>query len=225
MECPGLGAQVWWYRAGVDGGFERGQPVVMRHVRGVWRWAAPMHVVEDRGDFVALYVQPGSVYSTMGDADGNLGRDFVHDTTPVRRRWVEDHALHLVRFGDEHATVLYWRERTWEFRCWYINFQEPLRRYSGGFESMDLTLDMLISPDRKAWQWKDEDEFVDIGIAGGWYTHEQLAHLKVYGLGVLQQAQAGEPPFGEPWPEWRPEAEWGPLELPEGWERHKRGGR
>ena len=199
--------------------FAPGEPVVFRHVRGDWRWAAPMHVVEDRGDFVALYLQPGSVYMTMGDAQGQLTRDFVNERTPIQRTWGENHALHLVREGDEHGTVLYWREGTWEFRCWYINFQDPFTRYDGGFQSMDLTLDMLIAPDRRGWQWKDEDEFVDIGIAGGWYTHEQLAHLKTYGLSVLAEAQAGRGVFGEPWPDWRPDRLWGPLTLPEGWER------
>lgn len=198
--------------------FAPGEAVIMRHVRGAWRWAAPMHVVEDRGDFVALYLQPGSTFSTMGDADGNLTRDFVNETTRVQRTWAENHSLHLVRFGDEHATVLYWRERTWEFRCWYINFQEPLRRYDRGFESMDLTLDMLISPDRTAWQWKDEDEFIDIGIKGGWYTHGQLDHLKHYGERVLAEAQSGAPPFNEPWPDWRPDPSWGPLALPADWD-------
>ena len=148
--------------------FLPGEPVLMRHRRDAWRWAAPMHVVEDRGDFVALYLQPGSVVSTMADAGGNPTRDFVNEKTRVLRTWQENHSLQLIRFGDEHATVLFWREGTWEFRCWYINFQEPFRRYDRGFESMDLTLDMLIAPDRAAWQWKDEDEFVDIGIAGGW---------------------------------------------------------
>lgn len=197
--------------------FRPGEAVVMRHVRGDWRWAAPMHVVADRGDFIALYMQPGSTYATMADIDGNPTRDFVNDRTQIYVTWRENHALQLIRPGDEHATVLYWLEGTWEFRCWYINFQEPIRRFDRGFESMDLTLDMLISPERTKWQWKDEDEFVDIGIAGGWYTHEQLAHLKEYGLGVLAKAQAGAPPFDQPWPNWRPEASWGPLRLPEGW--------
>lgn len=199
--------------------FEPGQPVVMRHVRGDWRWAAPMRVVEDRGDFVALYLQPGSTYSTMGDASGRPTRDFVSERTRIPATWGIHHALHLVRFGDEHATVLMWAEDTWEFRCWYINFQEPLRRHAGGFESMDLTLDLVISPDRQRWQWKDEDEFVEIGIAGGWYTHEQLARLKCYGEGVAAAAKAGEPPFDGPWPDWRPDPSWRPLALMDGWDR------
>jgi hypothetical protein len=150
----------------------------------------------------------------MGNADGTSTRDFVHETTRIRATWGINHALHLVRFGDEHATVLYWAEATWEFRCWYINFQEPLRRVPGGFESMDLTLDLLISPDLQRWQWKDEDEFVDIGIVGGWYTHAQLAHLKSYGERIAAEAKAGRPPFNEPWPAWRPDPAWQPLELP-----------
>lgn len=199
--------------------FQAGEPIVMRHSRGNYRWAAPMRVVEDRGDFVALYLQPGSIYSTMADAAGNVTRDFVNDSTQVQRTWVENHALQLIRFGDEHATVLYWHEDTWEFRCWYINFQEPLRRYQRGFESMDLTLDLIISPDRQRWQWKDEDEFVEIGIPGGWYTHEQLAHLKRYGERLLEEARAGAPPFDAPWPDWRPDPAWEPLPLPQDWNR------
>ncbi len=198
--------------------FQPGEAVVMRHVKGAWRWAAPMRVIEDRGDFVPLYLQPGSGYSTMGDADGSPSRDFVHETTRIPATWGLNHALHLIRAGDEHATVLFWDEETWEFRCWYINFQEPFRRYAGGFESMDLTLDLVISPDRAAWQWKDEDEFIDIGIAGGWYTHEQLDHLKACGERVLANALAGRPPFDYPWHEWRPDPAWQPLDLPDGWD-------
>jgi hypothetical protein len=188
----------------------------MRHVRGDWRWAAPMRVVEDRGDFVALYMQPGNEYATMGGPDGQPWRDFVQAKHRIRRTWGIHHALHLVRFGDEHATVLYWAVDTWEFRCWYINLQEPLRRVPGGFESMDLTLDMLVAPDRQTWQWKDEDEFIDIGIAGGWYTFGQLEHLKAYGRRVAEEARVGAPPFDVPWPEWRPDPAWTPLTLPPG---------
>jgi len=196
-----------------------GETVVLRNMKdGIGRWAAPMHVVEDRGDFVALYMQPGSTYSSFGDADGNPTRDFATATRQIRLTWQENHALNLIRFGDEYATVLYWREGTWEFRCWYINFQEPLRRHAGGFETMDLTLDLLIAPNRKGHQWKDDDEF-EYGIAHGWYTKEQGEHLRRIGEGVLADARAAAPPFDEPWEEWRPDPAWGPLQLPEGWDR------
>ena len=196
----------------------QGDPVVMRHLRGEWRWAAPMRVVEDRGDFVALYIQPGTKMSSMGDAEGNRTRDYVHATRRIPTVWGLNHALHLIRDGDEHATVLFWDEHTWEFRCWYINLQEPLRRTAMGFDSMDLTLDLVIAPDRQTWQWKDEDEFA-FGIEHGWYTGEQLAHLKEYGRLVVDHALAGRPPFDAGWEHWRPPPEWRPLELPDGWDR------
>ena len=198
--------------------FLPGEPVLMHHRRDAYRWAAPMRVVEDRGDFVALYTQPGDTYVRMGDAEGNSTRDFFASTRVVPSTWVEHHSLQLIRFGEEHATVLFWREGTWEFRCWYINFQEPLRRTERGFETMDQTLDMVIAPDRQWWQWKDEDEFEN-GIAFGWYSREQLARMKEYGLGVLEQAQSGAAPFSEPWPDWRPDPTWAPLQLPPDWDR------
>ncbi|MGE3074663.1 MAG: DUF402 domain-containing protein [Dehalococcoidia bacterium] len=198
--------------------FIPGEKVVMRHRRDSYRWAAPMRVVEDRGDFVALYTQPGDTYVRMGNDAGESTRDFFAATRIIESTWNENHALQLIRFGDEHATVLYWREGTWEFRCWYINFQEPLRRFERGFETMDLTLDLLISPDRTAWQWKDEDEFAN-GIEFGWYSQEQLAILKTYGGRVIREAQAGLPPFDGNWPAWRPDPTWEPLTLPSDWDR------
>ncbi len=190
----------------------------MRHVRGEWVWAVAAHVVEDRGDFVALYVQPGNAMSGMGDADGQPTREFVHATTRLPGVWVEHHMLVLVKAGDGHATQLFWTERDWVFRCWYINFQEPLRRFARGFESMDLTLDLVSAPGLTGWQWKDEDEFA-YGIEGGWYSHEQLAELKAYGGRVLEDVAARRPPFDHAWDEWRPDPAWTPVGLAEGWDR------
>lgn len=201
----------------MTGSWRTGDCVVMRHVRDSWLWAAPMRVVEDRGDFVALYLQPGSEVSTMAGPDGQRTRDYVHANTRVRTRWGINHALHLIRFGDRHATILFWDEHTWEFRCWYINFQEPLRRIPLGFESMDQTLDMVIAPDRRGWQWKDEDEFV-FGIEHGWYTEGLLAELRAYGLRVASDALAGRAPFDAGWEHWRPPAPWQAPSLPPGFD-------
>ncbi len=195
-----------------------GDAVVFRNTRDNWVWAAAMRVVEDRGDFVALYLQPGNGLVRMGDAAGEPTRDFIHATTRVAARWGINHALHLIRDGDEHATVLYWDERTWELRCWYINFQEPLTRFAGGFSGMDRTLDLVIAPDRTTWAWKDEDEFA-FGIEHGWYTEAELGHLKGYGEGVLAGALRGDSPFNDGWEDWRPPSAWAPLDLPDGWDR------
>jgi uncharacterized protein len=141
----------------------------------------------------------------------------VNAKTPIEITWTGTYALRLVREGDRHATLLFWDEQ-WNFLCWYINFETPIRRTTFGFESMDLTLDMLIAPDRSRWQWKDEDEF-EYGIEHGWYTRELLDELKAYGEAIAEEARAGAPPFDEPWHEWRPDPSWAPPPLPEGWHR------
>jgi predicted RNA-binding protein associated with RNAse of E/G family len=82
---------------------------------------------------------------------------------------------------------------------------------------MDLTLDLVIAPDRKRWQWKDEDEFA-FGIQHGWYTEQQMADLKEYGQRVIDDATHGRPPFDAGWEHWRPPPDWEPLELPDGWD-------
>jgi hypothetical protein len=193
-----------------------GDVVVMRHVRGEWIWAVAARVVEDRGDFVALYVQPGNGISRMGDAEGRPTRAFADARTRVPGVWTEHHQLTLIREGDRHAVQLYWTEE-WEFRCWYINFQEQLRRFPLGFESMDLTLDLVIAPGLERWTWKDEDEF-EYGIQGGWYTRELLAELKAHGEHVLQDVAVRRPPFDHAWNEWRPDPSWAPVGLPERWD-------
>jgi hypothetical protein len=195
-----------------------GDSVVLRHARGDWLWAVAATVVEDRGDFVALYVQPGNGMSRMGDADGRPTRAFVEATTRVPGAWADHHQLILIREGERHAVQLFWTERAWEFRCWYINFQEPMRRFALGFESMDLTLDLVIEPELERWVWKDEDEF-EYGIRGGWYTPELLAELKAYGERLLADVEARRAPFSERWDEWRPEPSWTAVGLPEGWDR------
>src|SRR5690606_5871207 len=103
-----------------------------------------------------------------------------------------------------YSVQLFWREDTWEFRCWYINFQEPLRRSRLGLESMDLTLDLVIAPDFSSWEWKDEDEFRR-GIELGWYSDELLVRLQATGERVLEDVAHRRPPFSYPWPEWRPD--------------------
>ena len=44
------------------------------------------------------------------------------------------------------------------FLHWYVNFQLPMRRFAGGYESADLVLDIVVAPDR-SWTWKDVDPY------------------------------------------------------------------
>ena len=186
--------------------FVPGATVVRRDRKGGYRWAAPLRVIEDTPELVALYLPIGVSYRAMGDADGKPTRDFARATRVMERTWTENYALHLMRPGDGHATVLYWNAAS-TFLCYYINFQEPFRRFELGFESMDQTLDLLSSPDGQRHQWKDEDEF-DAGIDFGWYTPEMKSELYAYGERIVSEANAGAWPFRAGWDAWRPDPGW-----------------
>lgn len=136
-----------------------GDQVVMRHVRGDWLWAVAATVVEDAGHSVALYVRPGNGMSRMGDAERSPTRAFVHATTRVPDAWVDHHMLMLIREGDRHAVQLFWTEHEWESAAGTSTSKSRWRRIAQGFESMDLTLDLVIAPGLERWSWKDEDEF------------------------------------------------------------------
>ena len=206
--------------------FRPGQTVVLQEV---WRdqvWAArPKRVVQDDGDLVALWFPRGTRWMAPIDDprrewDGDRGERLAE--CAVRGEWLHRElewdvdTLSLMRPGAWHALWVSWLPNG-EHWGWYVNLQRPFRRSRLGFETMDLALDLIIDADG-SWRWKDEDEletFVERGV----FEPDLPARLRAEALGVVELAEHRGGPFGEPWPEWRPEAEWQPPELPSGWNR------
>jgi len=201
--------------------------VIVQHE--VWQrklWSArPMTVVEDRENLVVLWCPSGTRWKTA-------------TTPPVRERastraerfvqslsfgdWVladftwEVSTLVLLRPGDWHAVWVSWRESD-ENWGWYINFQRPFTRTGHSVQTMDLMLDIIVEPDRR-WRWKDEDEF-DALVSYGIIDATEATHVRQDARCVIEQVEATEPPFSEPWHDWRPDPSWPMPELPEGWDR------
>ncbi|MFB7209487.1 DUF402 domain-containing protein [Streptomyces sp. NPDC056255] len=40
----------------------------------------------------------------------------------------------------------------------YVNFERPTRRAEGGYDTFDLAVDLVVTPDLTRWEWEDEDE-------------------------------------------------------------------
>ena len=190
----------------------------------IWRervWAArPMRVVHDDDDRVALWFPEGTRYKrpippptriANGDRGERLGSclalcDWVFEDA----EW-DSSTLVLMRPGEWHALWCSWRDG--EHLPWYVNLQAPFRRTSGGFETMDLALDVIVYSDGR-WYWKDEDElatFVELGV----FDEGLATRVRAEGLRVVSRARRSEPPFGEPWPDWRPDPSWLLPDLPE----------
>jgi hypothetical protein len=203
-----------------------GETVVLQEV---WRdrvWAArPMRVVRDEGEFVALWMPRGTRWkapTTPPDRERNGNRGIRLAECAALGDWVfrdmvwEVSILSLMREGDWHALWVSWLPGGGQYG-WYVNLQEPFRRTELGFETMDLALDVIIDPDRN-WRWKDEDEletFVQRGVFG----RETAERVRAEGLEVAGRAERDEPPFSEPWHDWRSDPSWPLPELPDGWDR------
>jgi predicted RNA-binding protein associated with RNAse of E/G family len=112
---------------------------------------------------------------------------------------------------------LLWDE-DWQPLHWYVNLQAPLRRTRVGFDLVDHILDVIVSIDRSAVRWKDEDELQQ-AIALGMFTAEEADRFRSQGERAVARLVGREPPFHRDWTDWRPDPSWTPAELPAGWDR------
>jgi hypothetical protein len=209
----------------VGTGFVPGESVV---VQEVWRdriWAArPMIVAQDDAELIALWFPKGTIWKRpVPPPTHPPGRDRGERLARclVSGEWVfvdtvwDVSTLVLVRADDWHAVWVSWLDdgSPWG---WYVNLQRPARRTRLGLETMDLALDVLIANDR-TWRWKDEDE-LETFVAMGVFDGELAKRVREEGLRVARLAERNEPPFSDPWPDWRPDSEWPTPELPAGWD-------
>ena len=91
-----------------------------------------------------------------------------------------------------------------------------LRRTPLGFEAMDMMLDVVVEPDL-TWRWKDEDEFADL-LDRGLVDRATSDRVRAEGEAMIERVRRREPPFSEPWPDWRPDPAWSAPSLPTGWD-------
>ena len=199
-----------------DPRFSSGDTVTHREV---WRgrpWAVrPAIVVRDEPDLVALYRPLGTQGMSPVDADGRAWR-VVHDWWHAPVTWTDRHQLMLAEPGRPWSIWLMWDE-AWTFRNWYVNIELPWRRTAIGFDTMDHELDIVVQPNR-SWQWKDEDVLQE-WVQGGAHTPEEAATFREHELQVIRERiEPWAAPFGDEWPQWRPDPTWTLPELSPGWE-------
>jgi hypothetical protein len=131
-------------------------------------------------------------------------------------RWKKTDVLSLTQPGAAHSVELMWYTGTTRLDCWYVHLQEPRRRSAVGFDTKDQLLDIVISPDKSTWRWKDEDEF-DEAVALGLYSPAEAAAIRAEGERVIGLLKNNQPPFCDGWDTWSPPEGWGIPELPAGW--------
>lgn len=195
----------------------QGEVIVRREV---WRgrpWLAnPLYVVEDTDDLLVLYQPEGSPWG-FGAGDGwptPTGRHPYDGKTA----WVGEGPLGLHRPGDPYAVWAYWQRPGRRFMGWYVNIQAPFRRTQIGIDSLDLELDLLVSPTFEVFM-KDEAQ-VDASAALGRYSAETAASIHLLGASVKERIESGERWWDDGWRDWEPSDQMRILPPPllPGWE-------
>lgn len=178
----------------------------------------PAIVVRDDPDLIALYWPAGTPNKDTGRRVSP--QDLLADQAPtlVDGHWTRTDVLMLIPPTTLHAVYAMWETGPRLFLCWYVNLQSPLQRTLVGFDGIDYMLDIVISPDRSSWHWKDEDEFNE-AVSIGVYPTELAQAIRAEGEAVIRQMQAGLPPFCDSWESWSPPKDWPIPDFPAGWER------
>lgn len=178
--------------------FAPGDIICYRYSRDVQpRFVMPVRVIDDREDATVLFMQEGTTYKAGRPADGstlprNTPYAVRHGTPHVASNvtWAENHMLMILKPGWPFDIRLFWRATTGAFRGWYVNIQDPVVRWEGGFDSMDHQIDVTVAPDR-SWALKDEDELAD-AVTVGRYTQAQAERFRA-------QAEDAITTLIEPW--------------------------
>ncbi|MFE9069213.1 hypothetical protein [Streptomyces violaceusniger] len=97
-----------------------------------------------------------------------------------------------------------------------MNFEHPITRTNGGFDTFDLAVDLFIAPDLTRRRWKDEDEYAHarrLGIV----THAQHRAVDAVRAQVLVMLEERQGPFATAvaWTAWRWNLAWPPPRLPQ----------
>lgn len=151
--------------------------------------------------------------SSIDDLFRRLAED---DFEVVDSTWKHTHAVEIIRPERWHSVWPMWSEGTWEFLCWYVNFQRPAQRTRFGWDTSDLALDIVVLPDR-SWHWKDEDHFQilkDLGVMSDAEAESVLRDADI----VIADVERGAFPFDADWSAWRPDPGWGTPLLPADWD-------
>ncbi|MBW1602820.1 DUF402 domain-containing protein [Streptomyces sp. JJ66] len=215
-----------------------GTPHRSRWARGtqiLWRYRAngrrdphicrPVTVVQDTPDLLAVWMAPGTPCVKPQLADGTpvhrepLATRYTKPRTVTRCRWSGTGVLKLATPGDPWSVWLFW-EPGWRFKNWYVNLEEPHRRWSRGVDSEDHFLDLCVYPDG-SWEWRDEDEFAQ-ARAAGLMDAAQAGRVREAGQRALSAVRRWEAPFPDGWEHWRPDPAWPVPRLPRDWDRPAR---
>lgn len=186
--------------------FVRGDVVALRELWDgrVWK-ARAWRVVADEPDELALWIAPGAETRIPATEHAVPPPEWELVPSVFRRR-----VLRLTRPGADHSRLVFFNDDG-SLRGWYVNFERPLERSPVGFDYVDLLLDLWIDP-QGTWRLVDEEE-LDEARDHGRITAAEADAVRAAAARVVESW-----PFPTGWEDFRPDPEWEPARLPDGWD-------
>jgi predicted RNA-binding protein associated with RNAse of E/G family len=204
--------------------YRAGQVVVRRIMHPDGRIAAAQagRVVADDDLGLRLWIEAGSAVMHRTRFDGTTTRqvpireELTTPTTLAPATWTGHRTLMLMPPGAAHAVWWSWTPGG-DFAGWYVNLEEPIRRWAGGFDVRDQALDLIIQPDGTP-KWKDEDQFADQTGDPLFWDAAAATRIRAEGDRMLAVARTGGFPFDGTWRDFRPDPAWTATAMPSWWD-------
>jgi hypothetical protein len=149
-----------------------GEPVLCRKLwNGAVMTAIPMRVIADAPARTVLYLAPDTALRGARTRTGAKVRDLSSGWVSMDLVWAGGSLIRLIEPGAWRCLdVLF--DAAGNFDGWYVNLQEPVRRTTLGFDTVDLVLDLEVAADG-TWNRKDEEDFRRAALSG--QLHMQTA--------------------------------------------------
>ncbi len=132
-------------------------------------WAVmPVVVVEDSDERLVTYFAPGAQF-VFPEAPGSPWpiTGGIHPWDTGDRRWEGNGVLMIQRPGDHYAVWLFWDGEDRTFATWYVNLQTAFVRTELGYDTQDLELDLVVSPDGEVRYLVDYQDGRIVSVEGG----------------------------------------------------------
>ncbi len=196
--------------------------------RGIYReriWhAIPTIVIKDTPQETVLLIMPGAncmVDENYASGKGKNGKrrwDFKNEDWKLEKfAWHTNRVLFVVEPQNYYSIMHFWNHDTNKFLGYYVNFQEPYKRYDRGLDAIDLDLDLAVEPDL-SFHWKDEGDYRK-AIEHGLIVPEWIKSIEDSKIEILDKLKKREYPFDGFWLNWMPHPGWLPPSLPENWDQ------
>ncbi|MGE5252139.1 MAG: DUF402 domain-containing protein [Bacteroidota bacterium] len=206
--------------------WRKGDAVLLRGVYGQHpTYVQSVRVVKDSPGETALAIWPGAeCVASAGYLHRRRSEDSPWDRwgetlsqtlQPEKFIWHSNRFLILLEPGKYFSTILMWEAASQQFLCYYVNFQLPFRRTRLGFDTLDLDLDLVISPDFE-WHWKDLDEY-ERGIQSGGIRPEWASCVEEAQQEATARLAGRRYPLDGSWLSWKL-PDWTPPRLPADWQ-------